>query len=152
MLNAVRRFGTNPRGRTPARSAMPSAHAPAALISVGAQNVPAGVVTNQRSSLRSIDCTSAFNIILPQDRHPGDRSRNIYLGDGRHQGPRTLELLLQQLKLIRPCDGDHAARRQQRMIAKVGGRTLEECTACDGETPHHVAAVVLGKAGRRPSG
>src|SRR6202022_2520883 len=80
--------------------------------------------------VRLDECTR--NIILPQNRNSGDRSRNIYPGDGRNQGPRMLELLRQQLELVRSCDGDQAARRQQRMIAKVGGWTFEEGTARDG--------------------
>ena len=53
----------------------------------------------------------ARNITLPQNRNSGDRSRNIHPGDGRHQGPRALEMLRQQLELVRSRDGDHAARR-----------------------------------------
>ncbi len=60
MRNAVRRFGTKPTGLTPARRAMASAQAPAALMRIGAAKLPAVVVTLHSRPLRSIASTSAL--------------------------------------------------------------------------------------------
>ncbi len=95
---------------------------------------------------------SPGDIVPPQNRHTRNRGVGIDFHDGRNEGPRTIELPPQQLELIRAGDGDHAARRKQRMSAKTGGRIFEKSAACDGESAHRIGAVVLGKTRRRPSG
>jgi len=67
-LNAVRRFGTSLRGRAPARAASTSAHAPAALTMMGAENAPVAVSTCHRPSRWVIASTSAeTRIDAPRD-------------------------------------------------------------------------------------
>jgi hypothetical protein len=69
-----------------------------------------------------------------------------------HPSSRSLELAREPLQLIRSRNGDHAARRQQRMIAESGGRMLEEGTACNRKPTDQGTAVVLGEARGRPPG
>ena len=94
----------------------------------------------------------AGKVVAPENGDPGDGGFDIDRGDAGNQRAGMVELLLEQAELIRPCNGDHAARRQQRMFAKAGRRMFEKGAAGDRQAAHQAAAIILGKAGGRAAG
>ena len=71
LVKAVRRFGTNPVGRTPASLAIISHQAPAALTMTGAEKEPAGVsAIHTPPDLESADTSASVTTLPPRRRKP----------------------------------------------------------------------------------
>ncbi len=76
-----------------------------------------------------------------------ERFLHLHRSDGRHQLPCPVQLLVQQIELVFACNGDHAARLHQRVLAETFRRMLKKGAARHGQPTDGRASIVFRKTG-----